>query len=216
MIARRFSFSVGVTSSCSIVKSRGQDREPLDLLVARALAVDVVDDALHERDHARVARQRRHVAADALRLRPLADLGLVERDERGRVGLAVADDERLGDELRRLEVVLEVLRGDVLAAGGDDDVLLPVGDLDEAVRVDLGDVPRVEPAVRVEHRGRRLGILVVAGEDGLAADQQLAVVRDPELEAGQRRADRAEAPAARACSSSRPSCTRSGRSPRRS
>ena len=53
--------------------------------------------------------------------------------ERRRVRAAVADDDRLRDELRRLEVVLDVLRGDVLAAGGDEDVLLAVGDRDEAV-----------------------------------------------------------------------------------
>ena len=57
--------------------------------------------------------------------------------------------------------------------------------------------PGVEPAVRVEHGGRRLGILVVAAEDRLAADHQLAVVGDPELEARERGADRSEAPARR-------------------
>ena len=115
--------------------------------------------------------------------------------ERRRERPPVADDDRLRDVLRRLEVVLEVLRGDVLAAGRDDDVLLAVGDLDEAVVVDLGDVARVEPAVGVEHLGRRGGILVVAAEDRVAADQELAVLGDSELEAGQRGADRPEAPA---------------------
>ena len=45
------------------------------------------------------------------------------------------------------------------------------------------DVAGAEPAVGVEHLRRRLGVLVVAGEDGLAADQELAVVGDPQLEA---------------------------------
>ena len=136
--------------------------------------------------------------------------------ERGRVRPPVADDERLRDVLRRLEVVLEVLRGDVLAAGRDDDVLLAVGDRDEPVRVDLGDVAGVQPAVRVEHLGRRLGILVVAREDGVAADQQLAVLGDPELEPGQRRADRSEAPALGRVRRRRRRALASGRSPRRS
>ena len=52
--------------------------------------------------------------------------------------------------------------------------------------------PGAQPAVVAEHRGRRLGVLVVAGEDGLAADQELAVLGEPELEAGQRRPDGAE------------------------
>ena len=124
-----------------------QDREPLDLLDAHAVAVDLVDDLLHE---------LLRLAAGAV------DLVRVERDQRGDVRAAVADDERLRDEARRLERVLEVLRRDVLAAGGDDDVLLAVGDLQEAVRVDLADVAGAEPAV-VGERGRgRLGILEVA------------------------------------------------------
>ena len=53
-----------------------QDREALDLLEARALAVDAVDDALHERVDARVACERRDVAVDPVRRRPLPDLGL--------------------------------------------------------------------------------------------------------------------------------------------
>ena len=44
-----------------------------------------------------------------------------------------------------------------------------------------------------EHGGRRLGLLVVALEDGLRAHLDLAVVGDPDLEARQRLPDRAEA-----------------------
>ena len=47
----------------------------------------------------------------------------------------------------------------------------------------------------LEHLRRRLGILVVAAEDRLAPDQQLAVVGRPQLESGQRGTDGAEAPA---------------------
>ena len=128
-----------------------------------------------------VARAR-HVAVDPLSRSPLADLDLVERDERSRERSPVADDDRLRDVLRHLEVVLEVLWGDVLAARRDDDVLLAVGDLDEAVGVDLGDVTRVEPPVGVEHLGRRSGILEVAAEDGVAAKQKLAVLGESKLE----------------------------------
>ena len=55
-----------------------------------------------------------------------------------------------------------------------------------------GDVPGAEPAVVPEHLRGRLGLLVVAGEHRLAADQQLAVLGEPELETGERRPDRAE------------------------
>ena len=74
--------------------------------------------------------------------------------------------------------------------------------------------PVLQPAVLVEHGLRRLVVLVVAGEDRRAADEQLAVVGQLQLDAGQRRARRCRSGSARACSRWRPSCTRSCRSPR--
>jgi hypothetical protein len=47
----------------------------------------------------------------------------------------------------RLEPVLYHLRRDVLAAGGDDDILLPVGDGEIAVSVDKADVAGLKPSV---------------------------------------------------------------------
>ena len=52
--------------------------------------------------------------------------------------------------------------------------------------------PVLQPPVGVEHLAGRLLVLVVAGEDRLAADQQLPVVGQPHLEARQRRPDGAE------------------------
>ena len=81
--------------------------------------------------------------------------------------------------------------------------------------VDRRDVAGAQPAVVVEHLRRRLRVLVVAREDRLAADQELAVVGEP--------AARCPAAHARPCRSgnasqrvrrARRSCTRSGRSPR--
>ena len=151
---------------------------------------------------------------DPLRRGPLSDLDLVERHERGRVRPAVADDERLRDVLRRLELVLEVLRRDVLAARRDDDVLLAVGDLDEAVRVDLGDVAGAEAS-----RRRRAP---PPSPPGPCSSRR----RPCRSGSGARRHLRAGArirgtpvrpfrtASARACSSSRRSCTPSGRTPR--
>ena len=50
--------------------------------------------------------------------------------------------------------------------------------------VELADVAGAEPAVLGERRRGRVGVLVVAGEDGVAADQDLAVVGEPDLGAG--------------------------------
>src|SRR5438093_4900775 len=156
------------------------DGEPLDLLEARVAAVDLLDDALDEHSDVAVAQA------------PFRDLLLVERDQRGDVGTAVADDERLRDEPGRLQLVLEVLRRDVLAARGDDDVLLAVGHPKESVVVELADVAAVEPPVAGQDRSRRLLVLQVAREDRVGADQNLAVLRDLQLATGQRRPHGAE------------------------
>ena len=94
--------------------------------------------------------------------------------------------------------VLEHGRGDVLAAGGDQDLLLAAGDPDEALVVDLAEVAGVEPAVGVERLGGRRVVVPVAGEDLAAPEQQLAVVGDPDRGAGQRAADGADLLARRA------------------
>src|SRR5215467_14915363 len=151
-----------------------QDGEALDLLHANALAVDLVDDLLDE--VLRIAAGGGH-------------LGLVERDERGDVRTPVADRNGLRDEARRLERVLEVLRRDVLPARRDDQILLAVGDLQPAVRVELADVAGAEPAVLRERGGGRIGVLEVPGEDGVAADEDLAVLVDLDLAAVDRPPD---------------------------
>src|SRR5256886_12946183 len=92
-----------------------------------------------------VPRKRLEVAVEPLGRGPLADLVGVERHERRQVGPAIADDDRLRDVTGSLELVLEVLRRDVLASARDEDVLLPAGDPAEASRVDLGDLPGAQP-----------------------------------------------------------------------
>src|SRR5438128_1056124 len=109
---------------------------------------------------------------------------LVEGDQCDEIGAPVADDERLRDPGLVLEQVLDVLRRDVLAAGGDDDVLLAAGDREEAVGVDLAHVARVQPAVAGEDRARRLLVLVVAGEDGWPLNEDFAVLGRRHLDAG--------------------------------
>src|SRR6202000_283316 len=104
----------------------------------------------------------------------------VEGDQRDEVRTTVADHDALGDQLVLADLRLEVRRGDVLAARGDDDVLFAAGDLDEAFGVDLADVAGVE-AAGDDRLGRRLGVLVVPLEDVRALDQDLAVVGDLHL-----------------------------------
>ena len=51
-----------------------EDREPLDLLEAGAIAVRVVDDSLEQLADALVGGQRRYVAVDAVLRGPAPDL----------------------------------------------------------------------------------------------------------------------------------------------
>ena len=142
--------------------------------------------------HALVApRARPGRRASPSRCAELGALLRVERDQRDQVGPPVADHDALGDERVLLDLGLEVRRGDVLAARGDDDVLLAAGDRQVAVVVELADVAGVQPAVD-ERLPRRLLVLVVALEDVRAPDQDLAVVGDLDLAARERAADRAE------------------------
>ncbi len=92
-----------------------------------------------------------------------------------------------------LELALEQLRGDVLAARGLDQVLFAVGDGEEVVLVELADVAGGEPAVGVEHLGSELGLAVVAAHHAAASEQDLSIrLRDLDFGAADGRADRTE------------------------
>src|SRR5450759_4203221 len=94
-------------------------------------------------------------------LRPLAP-GLVR----------YADHGDLQDGGVRVDGLLHLDRGDVLAAG-DDDVLGPVAQLDVAVRVPHSEVTGVEPAAAEGARGG-FGVGVVPRHDVVAAHDDLA------------------------------------------
>src|SRR5918992_1490361 len=103
-----------------------------------------------------------------------------------------------------LDAVLDLLWGDVLSTGRDDEVLLTVGDLQVAVLVKLTDVAGVHPSLGIDQlTGRRL-ILVVTGAHVAAPRQDLAVVGDLQLDSRQRGADRADLDRVRWVPGSRP------------
>jgi hypothetical protein len=116
----------------------------------------------------------------------------VGNDEQRREGPLVAEHHHLGDEGRGGDLVLDRLRGDVLAAGGDEDVLDPVGDAEESLRVDLADVAGVEPPLLVDHLARRLVLVPVPLHDLRPAGEDLAVGVDAQLGAGDGLSHRAE------------------------
>ena len=84
-----------------------------------------------------------------------------------------------------------------LPPGGDDELLLPAGHAEEALVVQRADVAGVQPAVGVERLGGGLLVAPVAAEHDRAADQDLAVVGDPDRGPRDRQADRADLVAAR-------------------
>ena len=109
--------------------------------------------------------------------------GHVARHEHRKARLAVAhQDDLLGLGAQLLELLLEGLGGDVVAALGDDEVLDPSDDPQVAV-LDVHLIARVEPALRVEGGGGLLGFFVVAGEHVGPAHEQLALVGGAHLHA---------------------------------
>ena len=112
----------------------------------------------------------------------------VERDQRHEIGAAVAQDDGLGDPAVVTQRVLEVRGRDVLAPGGDDDVLRAAGDEQKAVLVQTFEVAGVQPTVH-QRPERRLHIPVVALENVGAFDQDAAIVRDADLDPWERPAE---------------------------
>ena len=123
---------------------------------------------------------------------PLRHGAPVGDDQRCHVRLALADDDSLLDQVVALDLELELLRGDVLAPRGLDEVLLAVRDLEEAVRVELADVTGADPPV-VQHLRGRDRVVVIAEHVAGAVDQDLAVLRQLQLDARERLADGEEA-----------------------
>ena len=98
------------------------------------------------------------------------------------VGADPLSHERVGHGDDRHHGHIRVLVDEALDHGGADALAAPVdhlleaaGEPDVAVLVDDGQVAGLEEAVLVEDLGVLLGVLVVAGEDGRALEQELAL-----------------------------------------
>src|SRR5262249_23549228 len=157
----------------------GDDLKPLGKLVARELLALEIDGDLAQGE--RLPFAGNHHGAAAL--------------HEPRVGHG--HDGHAGDLGMRVEEVLHLDHGDVLAAA-DDDVLAPPRDGDVAVAVQGGAIARLEPAVPRVAVGGELRALVVADELEGAAHEEIALhprrnrravaVHHRELHAAERRA----------------------------
>ena len=156
--ARRSSSSVPLEDDAALqLEGRGQlagldgelareKSDLLDRLVSSEPLVDLLDLLLHvglEDGAPRGVLGGARGAPGLLGLR--RDAERVEGQKRHHVRPPVADRHRLRDRRDLLELALEVLRRDVLAARGDEQLLLAVGHAQEAVRVDLAHVAGVDP-----------------------------------------------------------------------
>ncbi len=103
----------------------------------------------------------------------------------------VAIHHDLGDFRFDAQHALDPLRRNVVAAGIDDDVFLPVGDHQIAVFVEMPDIASMQPAILDGFRGP-LRLVPVSLHHEFTADQDFAVPGDPDLDPLQRRTDRGD------------------------
>ena len=108
----------------------------------------------------------------------------IESDQRGYERTRVTNDDGLAYQGVSTQTIFERGWCDVLAAGGDDDLLLPTCDAQEAVRVELTDVAGAEPSVLFRRLRRGNLVAPVAREHLRSRDDDLAVVRDSDRRSG--------------------------------
>ena len=118
---------------------------------------------------------RGKIALDVILASPVHGPGLLGDDYADAAVLKrVAVHEALSDHWRQAHDILDLLRSDILTLRQLEDVLRPVNDLDRAVREDLNDVTRLEPAGMIKRISRLAWHLVIAIKDGWTFEQDLA------------------------------------------
>ena len=85
--------------------------------------------------------------ADSHGLGPPLQFGAVRRNEGHKVRPPVTDHDDLAENGIRENLILKILRRNILPTGIDDDVFLAARDLEKALRINLADIPGQEPAV---------------------------------------------------------------------
>ena len=138
--------------------------------------------------HKRLGR----AGAESLRLGPGRQRRQVGHHQHDGKPAPVAQHDGVAHELAALDHALDRLRRDVLAAGGDDQILLSVGDLEETVRVEQAHVTGMEPAFAVQRLRGGLRLPVVARHDVGTPGDDLAIRSDPHLHPRNRPAHRAQ------------------------
>src|SRR5215217_1456358 len=176
----------------------GEQPEGAHLLDSREPFIGASDFLLDELAHLGPQREVRVRGEGKLAAqRPVRHRLRVHLHQRGDEGSTVANGHRLLDVRTVLQRVLDALGRQVLSAGGDEDFALAAGDAQVAVRVDLAQVPRVQPALRVTDLGGGLRLVEVAEEHVGPTHEHLTVLREPTLHAGHGAPDGAQLRGAR-------------------
>src|SRR2546428_3376897 len=170
------------------------DLGPLEHLVLQQAAIDALDLLLDQLvDFRLLAEVGIARIGNPAALRPVPDRGEIDVHERGDVRAVLADAHGLLHVRRELQLVLDVLGGEDRAAGQPGHVLRAVDDLEVAGRIEEPGVPRAHPAALQHHLPRGFLVLEVALEDAGALVEHLALGRDLQLDALDRRADGVQA-----------------------
>src|SRR5204863_7812568 len=108
----------------------------------------------------------------------------VDRDNRrDKLAAVAAKHDSLADVRAELELVFEELRRQRGAVGELADIFCAIDDDKMAASVDQSGIAGLEPAVGGQRLLRRLRVLVVASEDAAGADEDLAGLVDPQIDA---------------------------------
>ena len=103
----------------------------------------------------------------------------------------VANNHRIRNIRRKLELVFNLARRDVFAACCDDNVFLAVKYAEKALIIDIADIARMQPAIN--HRlCRFLRLVEIAFENMRAAIDDFTILSDFHFDMRRRLADRAK------------------------
>ncbi len=117
----------------------------------------------------------------------------VEHDERGDVGLPVANSDDLTDQRRgRLDRILDIGRRQVLTRLVNQQFLLAIDDRDIAVGADLSDVAGSEPTVGIHRFRGLLRLISIAPHHDRSTHEQFAILAQSHFHAADGSSDGAD------------------------
>src|ERR1019366_2615926 len=114
--------------------------------------------------------------------------GKVDGEQGRQERQAVANQQHLADQRLHLEKTLHARRKDLLARGRNDQLLLAPRDEHVAVTIHVAKVPGVQAAV-AQYFGGGDGVVEIPGKEAGTLHQDLVIVAERDLDAGQRLAD---------------------------